>query len=113
MTDRLSIVIIGGFVVYALVLILTQSELFHPVRKRFRRLMVRLGWKKFYARGPADEPLIEDANEHQEIKGYDFISCAMCTGVWVAALTCLYHMGLWDTLGAYGISYYLRTQERP
>lgn len=103
----------AGFMVYGLVLILTKSELFHPVRKAFRRGVVRLGWKKFYAVGPDDEPLIEDANEHQEITGYDFISCAMCTGVWVAALTCLWQLGLWDTVGAYGLSYFLRTQERP
>lgn len=106
-------VLYAGFAVYAFVLIVTTSEIFRGFRKWFRRSVVSLGLSKMYAVDAVGEPVIEDNNGTQEVTGYDFISCAMCTGVWIAALTCLWHMTLWDTVAAYGISYFLKTQERP
>lgn len=103
----------AGFMVYGIVLVVTTSELFKGPRRAFRELMVKWGWTKCYAKDAEGKPIIEDNNGNQEIIGYDFISCAMCTGVWVAALTCLWQMGLRDTIAAYGVSYFLKTQERP
>lgn len=78
--------IAGGFVVYAITFIITLSRIAEPFREWWGD-----GWWKFDA---------------------EFIQCAMCVGVWVAAATCLWHMSLWDTVAAYGLSYFLRTLER-
>lgn len=105
--------VLNGFVVYALALLLNKSYALKPFREWFRTKAVEVGAENFYAKGPDGEPLIEDANEQQEVQGYDFISCAMCTGLWIAGLVCLKEKSLRSTLAAYGISYFLRTQERP
>lgn len=80
-------VILAGFAVYAVTLIITISRIAESFREWWGD-----GWWIFDA---------------------EFIECAMCVGVWVSALICLPHMGLWDTVCAYGISYFLKTQERP
>lgn len=105
--------VLNGFVVYALALLLNKSYVFKSFREWFRTKAVELKAENFYAKGPDGTPLIEDPNEQQEVEGYDFISCAMCTGLWIAGLVCLKEKSLRSTLAAYGISYFLRTQERP
>lgn len=103
----------SGFITYALTLLLNASWIFKPFRKWFRKKAVEVGAESFYAKDANGDPVLEDNNGTQEVTGYDFISCAMCTGVWIAALTCLRKRGLRHTLAAYGVSYFLKTQERP
>lgn len=104
--------VITGFAVYGIVLIVTMSELFKAPRRWFRMLVVALGWEKFFARDAEGKPILGDDSANQEVTGYDFITCAMCTGVWIAGITCLLPMGLQYMLAAYGLSYFLRTLER-
>lgn len=106
-------VIVAGFAVYAIVLIITMSELFAKPRRWFRMFAYRHDLSPFYAIDASGDPIFGDDAGNQEMTGYDFITCAMCTGVWVAALICLWDMSLRDTVAAYGISYFLKTQERP
>lgn len=115
----------AGFVVYAVTLIITTSHLAEGFRIGFRRLAWKLLMpehrslfvRKWYFKGLKEWSLSEvdpdDEGDDYIHSGFDFISCSMCVGVWVAALLCLWHMSLWDTVAAYGFSYFLKTQERP
>lgn len=85
-------VIIAGFAVYAITFLITVSHIAEKPRR---------WWRKMHK-----GTLLGQSKE------FDFISCAMCTGFWVAMLTCLWDLGFWDTVAAYGVSYFLRTLER-
>lgn len=106
--------IVAGFAVYGVTLIITVSHIARPFRQGFRRIASQIPYIQDYftAKDPTGEVQIEDEPAHMEVTGYDFISCAMCVGWWVAFAMCLWHMSLWDTLVAYGTSYFLRTLER-
>lgn len=117
----------AGFVIYAIALILNDSYLFKPVRGWWRQAAYRIipsnhRHKFLLIWNETDDPVLEDEPAEgepgfdefrQQTHGYDFISCSMCCGVWIALiLKFLWREPFWDMVSAYGISYFIATQER-
>lgn len=80
--------LINSLSIYAITFVVTASSLFEPVRTWVMRKTPRLKI------GSAKHP----------------IECRMCFGFWAAVVVCNFDYTL--ILPAYGLSYFLATQER-
>lgn len=83
-----SALIAKSLTIYAVTLVLASSSLLEPFRLWFARLTPRLA-----------------VGRHPH-----FINCRMCVGFWVAVVVCNTDYSM--ILPAYGLSYFLATQER-
>ncbi len=117
----LELLVIAALAVYAVTVVVTQSDIALPFRRGFRevasltksRMLVR--WYET-TRGP--EPIIEDEKDRDPeielITGSDPISCRLCVGFWVSLAVC-FSVKLFEPvniLAVYGGSYFLAKSER-
>jgi hypothetical protein len=113
-------VIIYALVLYSATLILTSSRSMQMVRNTFRKGAFKI-WKgtklhNSFVHVVHNKPVLEnDVRDEEDVKeigvGYDFISCRMCVGFWLSLpLLLVLHPLYWGA--AYGLAYFLSTQER-
>lgn len=105
---------------YAATFVVTSARSMQLFRNSFRRLCfivfkgteLHNSFVHVYKHGPVLE---NDRRDEEDVKemgvGYDFISCRMCVGFWLSLLL-LAVMDAPQWGAAYGLSYFLATQER-
>lgn len=103
------------FIIYVITFLITISHAMAPFRKLARKALCKIGFN--FAVLHFEDLLIEDDVVPDGIAdyvvGYDFISCRMCVGAWVALALSLWTGDFVAMVVAYGASYFLATQERP
>lgn len=114
-----------SLVLYAATLLVTSARVFQAPRNLFRRVAFQVfKGTEFHnsfvhvvpgARGTR-VVLENDKRDEEDVReegvGYDFISCRMCVGVWLTIPLLVYVLSPLESAAAYGLSYFLATQER-
>lgn len=109
---------------YGVTEIITMSYIAKGFRAGYREFVWEIApdWISYHAvRWFVDDegeekPILTDEAETtydgREIKGYDQISCAICTGFWVALIVSISFRCEWWFLAVYGGAVFLNRQER-
>lgn len=118
--------LLHGLAVYIVTTVLTQSHVMAPVRWFFRDLaweilpekMGKMTVKWFATEMGEEIPILEDEQEidltlEREIRGFDAVSCNLCSGFWIALVVCICaQLPLNQWLAVYGTSFFLTKLER-
>lgn len=113
-----------SLVLYGLTFLAASSAIFRPIRDCLRvvfsvmpnfiseKLVRRYNGIVLFETDHDFKKL--DRNGDPVGQGYDFVSCRMCVGFWIALATIPFTgLSAADTFIAYAASYFLATQERP
>lgn len=111
------------FALYAATKLLTGSHIAKPVRRAFRRfafwmLPKREMWTKVETLEGGDEQAVTDDDEdldlrtERDIRGYDFISCPVCVGVWLSNFCFFRTSDALMVLAIYGAMLFLEMIDR-
>lgn len=105
---------------YAATFLLATSRVLQIVRNTFRKVAFRLfkgtEYHNSFVHVVKGKVVLEnDVRDEDDVKeigvGYDFISCRMCVGFWLS-LPLLIVLTPLQWFSAYGLAYFLATQER-
>ena len=103
-------ILIPALTIYAITFLICSSQVALPLRIAFRWGVGCIPYlKHWFTLHDGRMTILGDEDHDEAIRGYDFISCRMCVGLWVSL-----EAAPWEILlPAYGLSYLFAKLEQP